>query len=211
MADTVDTTGTAAAEGAEEGTKAVPSAEQKNKLRSFLDSLFGGEGAENPAGDGGAAAEGTPGAGKPEGRTYTEAELQEKLAQAQKDWETQQQETARLAKLSPEERAKAEQESSQKEIELLKSRLLQRDLKDEAVQKLEQEEMPVGLADLLDYTSKESAEKSMQKVQETFKSCLAAAIKERLRGKTPEGLGQAARSENLLRDQIAKNIRGGLM
>ena len=39
---------------------------------------------------------------------------------------------------------------------------------------------------------------------------LEAAVKERLRGKTPEGLGGAATAENALKDQIAQNIRGGL-
>ena len=67
-----------------------------------------------------------------------------------------------------------------------------------------------GLADLLTYTDKEAMEKSMAHVQEVFKSCLEAAVKERLRGKTPEGLGGAASAENAIKDQIAQNIRGGL-
>ena len=52
-------------------------------------------------------------------------------------------------------------------------------------------------------------EKSMAHVQGVFKGCLEAAVKERLRGKTPEGLGGAASAENAIRDQIAQNIRGG--
>ena len=43
-----------------------------------------------------------------------------------------------------------------------------------------------------------------------LKASLEAAVKERLRGKTPEGLGGAATAENALKDQIAQNIRGGL-
>ena len=43
-----------------------------------------------------------------------------------------------------------------------------------------------------------------------FLASLEAAVKERLRGKTPEGLGGAATAENALKDQIAQNIRGGL-
>ena len=53
-------------------------------------------------------------------------------------------------------------------------------------------------------------EKSLERVQEVFKASLEAAVKERLRGKTPEGLGGAATAENALKDQIAQNIRGGL-
>ena len=92
----------------------------------------------------------------------------------------------------------------------LQAKLLQRDLKDAALAKLEKEGFPVGLADLLTYTDQESMEKSLVRVQEVFKASLEAAVKERLRGKTPEGLGGAATAENALKDQIAQNIRGGL-
>ena len=40
------------------------------------------------------------------------------------------------------------------------------------------------------------------------KATLQAAVESRLRGKTPAGLGNAASAENMLRDQIARNIRG---
>ena len=117
----------------------------------------------------------------------------------------------RLAKLSPEERAKAEGEAQAQELTKLRTELLQRDLKDAAVKKLTDEGFPVGLADLLTYTDKESMEKSLQQTQEVFKSALEAAVKERLRGKTPEGLGGGAKAENTVKDQIAQGIRGGMM
>ena len=106
-----------------------------------------------------------------------------------------------MAKLTPEERAKAESDAKDQQLADLQAKLLQRDLK---------EGFPVGLADLLTYTDQESMEKSLVRVQEVFKASLEAAVKERLRGKTPEGLGGAATAENALKDQIAQNIRGGL-
>ena len=117
---------------------------------------------------------------------------------------------AAVAKLPPEEKAKAEAEAQKKEIAGLQAQLLQRDLKQTAVATLDQAGYPVALADMLDYTSKESMEKSLTAVQETFKSSLEAALKEKLRGKTPAGLGDAGGSEGAIRDQIAQNIRGGL-
>jgi len=75
---------------------------------------------------------------------------------------------------------------------------------------LDQAGYPVALADMLDYTSKENMEKSLASIQDTFKSSLEAALKEKLRGKTPAGLGDAGGSEGAIRDQIAQNIRGGL-
>ena len=67
---------------------------------------------------------------------------------------------------------------------------------------------PVGLADVLDYSSKERMEETLKNTTKVFKDSLAVAIQSRLKGKTPEGLGGAASAENLLRDQIARNVRG---
>lgn len=213
MADEVNTTqGTAApAVGTPQAApEAAPTQEQQNAFQRFLGSLFGGK-AEAPA-----PAEGTdttPAPApkqEPEGKTYTEAQLQAQLEAAKAQWAAQQQEEARLSKLPPEERAKAEADAQKKEVEDLRAQLLQRDLKDAALKQLEKDGFPAGLAELLTYTDKESMEKSMAHVQEVFKSCLEAAVKERLRGKTPEGLGGAASAENAIKDQIAQNIRGGL-
>ena len=56
--------------------------------------------------------------------------------------------------------------------------------------------------------SQAAMENSLSKLTETFKGSLQAAVESRLRGKTPAGLGNAASAENMLRDQIARNIRG---
>lgn len=173
-----------------------------------MSSLFGGK-AEAPA-EGADTAPAPAPQQEPEAKTYTEADLQAQLEAAKAQWAAQQQEEARLSKLPPEERAKAEVDAQKKEVEDLRAQLLQRDLKDAALKQLEKDGFPAGLAELLTYTDKESMEKSMAHAQEVFKSCLEAAVKERLRGKTPEGLGGAASAENAIKDQIAQNIRGGL-
>lgn len=64
------------------------------------------------------------------------------------------------------------------------------------------------IADVLDYSSKERMEETLKNTTKVFKDSLAVAIQSRLKGKTPEGLGGAASAENLLRDQIARNVRG---
>lgn len=162
--------------------------------------------ANTPAEAGTGAGATTPAAAATQEKTFTQADLDAAVAKALADKD----EAARLAKLPPEERAKAESEAKDKEIAGLQAKLLQRDLKQTAVAMLDQAGYPVALADMLDYTSKESMEKSLAAVQETFKSSLEAALKEKLRGKTPAGLGDAGGSEGAIRDQIAQNIRGGL-
>lgn len=228
MAETTTTTGTAPAAGGEgqnpqqtNQQPAAPTAEQRTAFQKFWDSIFGGK--EDPA-PGSGEGEGTKKDGDPapkegegtkpegkDGKSYSEADVEAKIAEAKAAWEDEQQEKQRLAKLSPEERAKAEGEAKEQELTKLRAELLQRDLKDAALKKLTDEGFPVGLADLLTYTDQESMEKSLKHTQEVFKGALEAAVKERLRGKTPEGLGGGAKAENTMKDQIAQSIRGGMM
>ena len=110
--------------------------------------------------------------------------------------------------IHPEEKAAEEQKKKDEQIAELQAKLLKSDLQKKATASLEKDGYPVGLAELLDYTSEEAMEKSLSKLTDTFKGSLQAAVESRLRGKTPAGLGNAASAENMLRDQIARNIRG---
>lgn len=210
MTDEMNTTPAAEApaagtpQAAPEG--AAPTQEQQNAFQRFLSGLFGGS-KEDPA-----PAESTDPAPapKPEGKTYTEEDMQARLEAARAEWTARQQEQARLEKLPPEERAKVEADAQREELESLRTQLTQRELKDAALRQLEKDGYPTGLADLLNYTDKAAMEKSLGQVQDIFKASVEAAVKDRLRGKTPEGLGGAARTENAMRDEIARNIRGGL-
>ena len=199
----------AAAGGTPPPEGATPTPEQQTTFQKWLAGLFGGK-ETAPAGQESDPAADKGGSQEPQGKTYTEADLRSEIEKAKAAWAAEQQEQARLAKLTPEERAKAEADAKDQKLADLEAKLLQRDLKDAALAKLEKEGFPVGLADLLTYTDQESMEKSLGRVQEVFKAGLEAAVKERLRGKTPEGLGGAATAENALKDQIAQNIRGGL-
>ena len=198
MADTTTTTSTTPATGGEgqnpqQTTQqpAAPTAEQRAAFQKFWDSIFGGK--EDPApASGSGEGEGTKKEGDPApkegegtkqepqgGKSYSEADVNAKIAEAKAAWEAEQAEKQRLAKLSPEERAKAEGEAQAQELTKLRAELLQRDLKDAAVKKLTDEGFPVGLADLLTYTDKESMEKSLQQAQKVFKSALETPVKER--------------------------------
>lgn len=144
--------------------EAAPAQEQQNAFQRFLGSLLGSGKAAPPApaGDADTAPPPAP-QQEPEGKTYTEADLQSRLEAVKAEWAAQQQEQARLEKLPPEERAKAEADAKDKELEGLRAQLLQRDLKDAALKQLEKEGFPTGLADLLTYTDKESMEKSIDR------------------------------------------------
>lgn len=179
--------------------------EKVSALQKFINGLFGGgkeDGAESEKKDEKATAEAAA------EKSFTQADMDAAIEAAKQQWLDEAAEAERVKKLTPEEKAKEEQEKKDSEIASLRSQLLQKELRESATKALETDGFPVGLADVLDYSSKERMEETLKNTTETFKSSLEVAIKSRLKGKTPEGLGGAASAENLLRDQIARNIRG---
>ena len=164
--------------------------EKVSTLQKFIDGLFGGgkkaEGAEPEKKDGDPAAEKAE-----EEKSFTQADVDAAIEAAKQQWLDE-----------------AEQEKKDSEIASLRSQLLQKELRESATKSLETDGFPVGLADVLDYSSKERMEETLKNTTKVFKDSLAVAIQSRLKGKTPEGLGGAASAENLLRDQIARNVRG---
>lgn len=196
-----------------ESPQAAAAADQMNSFQKFLASLGIGGGKDKEAN----AQQGTEETGEKSqaaaetGKGYTQADLDVALEKAKKEWETGAQEKARLEKLPPEERVKAEAEAKDKELAGLKAQLLAKDLKQTAVDTLDKDGFPVKLAELVDYSSKESMDSGLATVKEVFQESLAAALKEKLRGKTPIGLGDAAGAEGSMKDLIAQNIRGGLV
>lgn len=187
--------------------------ESLNVFQKFMQQLMG-NGKESAAGKEQAAADvANPTETQAEatnGKSYTEADIKASVEAAQKKWQDEQKEQERLAKLPPAERVQAEQEAKDRELTQLRSQLLQNELKEAAVADLSKDGFPVGLAALMDYSSKENMEKSLATVKEVIQASVTEAVNQRLRGKTPAGLGGAASAENAIKDQIAKNIRGGM-
>lgn len=178
--------------------------EKVSALQKFINGLFGGKETETDSG----TKEEAPAEGTTVEKRFTQADMDAAIESARQKWSEEAAEAERVKKLTPEERVKEEQEKKDAEITSLRSQLLQKELRENATKSLEADGFPVGLAGVLDYSSKERMEETLKNTTEIFKESLAAAVQTRLRGRTPEGLGGAASAENLLRDQIAKNIRG---
>lgn len=222
MADTLDTAVTTttepettpAAETTPPGGKEPEGKESKPESK-FLQRLGKLLGINDDGGDDDGKASASAGAKKTEpapknGKTYTEADVQARIDAAKTQWQAEQEEQARLAKLSPEERAKAEAAKTGDEITQLKAQLLAHDLKDKAVARLSGDGYPVGLADLLPLTSEQDMTAAIDKLTDAFDAAVAAAVKERLRGKPPAGIGRDNNQTEAMRDQIATAIRGGM-
>lgn len=193
----------------QEQTSVEATPEKLNAFQKFMEGLFGGnknsesKAEDTPLGDTVA----NTGSAETE-KMFTQSDIDAAVEAAQQKWKDDAAEAERVKNLSPEEKAAEEEKKKDTEIETLRAQLLQKELKESAVKSLEKEGFPVGLAEMLNYSSKENMESGLKQTQEIFKESLSAAVKERLKGKTPEGLGNATSAENLLRDQIAKNIRG---
>lgn len=209
---------TASSTTAAEGT-AASTPEKVSTLQKFINGLFGEKKTgEEGKSDSKAEAKGSSmeepdkaSATKTEKQAFSEADMSAAIEAARQKWTEEQTEAERVKALSPEEKGKEEQKKKDLEVADLRNQLLCRELRDFAIKELDEEGFPVKLAENLNYSSKEKMEESLKNMMETFKDSLKTAINTRLKGKTPEGLGGAASAENMIKDQIAKNIRGGMM
>lgn len=154
------------AAGAETGNR-----EKASAFKEFLDGLFGAkQEKKEPGAEEKAAEKGTePPAGKTEDKSFSQADMDAAIEKAKQDWEAQAEEAKRQAKLSPEEKAAEEQKKKDEQIAELQAKLLKSDLQKKATASLEKDGYPVGLAELLDYTSEEAMEKSLRHTSVTYK------------------------------------------
>ena len=139
-------------------------------------------------------------------KTYTPEELESLLAEKKKEWQAEQeaQEQERLRSLPEAERLKQEQLSKDAKIASLEAELSRRDLQTEVIAKLDERRLPVSIADLVQYGDRDSTMESLDKLMDVFEAAVQDGVMLRLRGKTPEGLGLAATSLNMLSDPFAK-------
>ena len=105
-----------------------------------------------------------------EEKTYSRDELNDILDEKRK----------RLANLSKDE-----------QISQLKKELFKANMKDQINNRLTEEGIPVKAAELIQYTDEAGTLKSLETVISTIKELVSDGITERLRGKTPEGLGKS--------------------
>lgn len=124
----------------------------------------------------GDGADGLDEAAPSEEKTYSQEEIEDIIEERKKEWETEQMNAL----------------SKDGQIEKLKAELLKRDLKEKVTVRLEEAKLPLGVADFVQYTDEAGTMASLEKVITTVNQLVQDGVKMRLRGKTPEGLGNAA-------------------
>lgn len=156
-------------------------------------------------------------------KTYTQAEfdkallaetdkrvnqaLENKKAEWEKDYserlKAEKDEAARLAKMSADERAKAEFEK-EKELFNNERSTYQRDkLVFECTKQLASENLSVEFAEILTGTDAESTKSNIDKFKTAFNKAVEASVEERLKGNTPP------KSTNSSNDSLFASIRKG--
>lgn len=148
-----------------------------------------------------------------ETKTFTQDEIDKivskRLDRAQKKWEQETEkriEELKMAAMSPEEKKEYEksklgQELSKKEIELQR-----REIRLEAIDKLQEKGLGRELADLLDCSSLESVESSITVLEKAIQKSVETIVNTRLRGKeAPKGFNT---NDNKHSDAFLKGLKG---
>lgn len=124
-------------------------------------------------------------------KTYTQEELESLLVEKKKEWQAEQeaQEQERLRSLPEAERLKQEQISKDAKIASLEAEISRRDLQAEVIAKLDERQLPVSIADLVQYEDRDSTMESLDKLMGVIEAAVQDGVMLRLRGRTPEGIG----------------------
>ena len=94
-------------------------------------------------------------------------------------------EAEKLAKMNKEEKAQYLQQKQEKELAAREAAVTRKELMAEAKGTLAEKKLPVGLAEVLNYTDADSCNKSIAAVEKAFQEAVEAGVQERLKGGTP--------------------------
>lgn len=135
------------------------------------------------------------------------------LTNAQQKWQAladdKLSEAEKLAKMTKEEKAQYLQQKHEKELADREAGITRRELMAEAKVTLAGKNLPIGLAEVLNYTDADSCNKSIAAVEKAFKEAVQAAVEEKLKGgkppkKAPESGGEENGAQSFV-DVIKKN------
>lgn len=142
--------------------------------------------------------------GQEEAKTYSQEEFDKAVSEATKGYVSQDklqeiidktiakerkkaEEAERLSKLSEKERAEEQAKLDKQEIEELRAKLAMKDLEDDTIKELKEQELD---SDFLGFVIADDAEKTLEKIKRfkpLFDKAVNQAVDERVRGKSPQG------------------------
>lgn len=178
----------------------------------------GGAGGDNGSGEGG---EDTPPSFDDFLKTGdNQAEFDRRLQKAintaitneQKKWQAMTDdklsEAEKLAKMTEEEKTKYLQQKREKNLTDREAAVTRKELMAEAKNTLASDNLPVELAEVLDYTDADSCMKSMEKVKSAFQKAVEAAVEEKLKGGKPLKKAPETDTQKALEQQVYNAMMG---
>lgn len=125
------------------------------------------------------------------------------LAKAQEKWQAltddKLSEAEKLAKMTKEEKAQYLAQKQEKALAAREADITKRELMAEAKNTLAERKLPVGLAEVLDYTDAGSCSKSIEAVEKAFQEAVQAAVDEKLKGGTPPRKAPSGGDDDLVK------------
>ena len=172
--------------------------------------LFAGESGTDNAGNGGDNTGGADGNGgedgskggesKPTEKMLTQSEVnrivQETIAKERKRAEEARTEAEKLAKMTEQQRAQHEAAKREEELTKREADLTRRELRATAAETLATKGLPKALLDLLDYTSAEACNKSIDASESAWRMAVQAGVEDRLKGKPPKSGGTVGHDDH---------------
>lgn len=141
-------------------------------------------------------------------RTFTQEELNDiiegRLAKAKKAWDKEladkQSEAEKLAKMDADQKKTYEFEKKLKDLEKREAEITRRELKSQALEMLEQKNLPKSLVDLLNLTDADSCKASIDAVEKAFSQAVQEDVDNKLKGDRP--ITKAPGAKTYTKEQI---------
>lgn len=117
-------------------------------------------------------------------------------------------EAEKLAKMTEEEKTKYLQQKREKDLTAREAAVTRKELMAEAKNTLAGDNLPVELAEVLDYTDADSCKKSMEKVKAAFQKAVETAVEEKMKGGKPPKKAPGTDAQEALEKQVYNAMMG---
>lgn len=148
-------------------------------------------------------------------KTFTQDEvdtiIKGRLAKERKSWEKliqdQQTEAEKLAGMTEKEKKSYQEKKRESDLAEREAAITRRELMAQAKDSLADKGIPIGLAEVLNYTDAESCNASIEAVSSAFQQAVEKAVEERIKG-GPTMKKASSQPQKELEDEIYKNMKG---
>lgn len=134
------------------------------------------------------------------------------VSNEQKKWQTMTDEklseAEKLAKMTEDEKTKYLQQKREKDLTAREAAVTKKEMMAEAKNTLASDNLPVELAEVLDYTDADSYMKSMEKVKTAFQKAVETAVEEKLKGGKPPKKAPGTDAQEALEKQVFNAMMG---